>query len=84
MTSDIEQLARRIRQIREHVGLGRHAFAQLVGVSKGTLENSEMGKQRPPAELMLGIAKNWPQFALWLLTGKLNSKEGRDQQTPTL
>lgn len=60
----------RIRELREHLGLGRTEFAELVGTNRKRLQNVERGLQKPPSDLLEAIASEWPQYSVWLLTGQ--------------
>lgn len=70
-------LGLRIRDLREHLAMGRHSFAEKCGIKKGTLENIEMGRQRTTEELILAIGKNWPEYSYWLITGKTIPEAGQ-------
>lgn len=61
-----------VQAIREKTGLSQSRFAQLIGVSKRTLENWEQGHRRPtgPARALLRIVEADPQAALKALHGK--------------
>ncbi len=52
--------------IRERTGLSQSRFAQIIGVSKRTLENWEQGRRRPtgPARALLKIVESDPDGAL--------------------
>ncbi|MBK8753192.1 MAG: helix-turn-helix domain-containing protein [Candidatus Competibacteraceae bacterium] len=60
-----------VRAIREKTGLSQSRFAQLIGVSKRTLENWEQGRRRPagPARALLKIVSATPEVALKSLHG---------------
>lgn len=66
----------RIRQIRELFELDRTQAAEQTGISKFTWANIELGKQQPNGEHIEAIAKRWPQFAYWLVTGKTDEEHG--------
>lgn len=61
-----------VQAIREKTGLSQTRFAQLIGVSKRTLENWEQGHRHPtgPARALLRIVEADPQVALNALHGK--------------
>lgn len=59
----------RIRELREHLGLGRTEFADLLGTNRKRLQNVERGLQKPPSDLLEGIAHHWPEYSVWLLAG---------------
>lgn len=60
-----------VRAIREKTGLSQSRFAQLISVSKRTLENWEQGRRRPagPARALLKIVSATPEVALKSLHG---------------
>lgn len=60
-----------VKTIRERIGLSQTRFAQLIGVSKRTLENWEQGRRRPtgPARTLLRIVESEPDAALRALHG---------------
>jgi putative transcriptional regulator len=60
-----------VKVIREHTGLSQTHFAQLIGVSKRTLENWEQGRRTPtgPARALLRIVESDPEGALRALHG---------------
>lgn len=66
----------RIRQIREFFDLDRTQAAELTGISKFTWANIELGKQQPNGEHIEAIAKKWPEFAYWLVTGETDEAHG--------
>ena len=58
-----------VKNIREKTGLSQTNFAQLIGVSKRTLENWEQGRRHPtgPARALLKIVESDPKSALQAL-----------------
>ena len=69
--------AERIRQIREKLELGRQAFADKTGIEKKTIENIELERQKVYAWHIEAIAKIWPQYAYWLVTGHTIPEAGQ-------
>ncbi len=55
-----------VKAIREQTGLSQADFAQLIGVSKRTLENWEQGRRHPtgPARALLKIVEFDPKSAV--------------------
>lgn len=55
-----------VRALREQFGLSQDKFAQLVGISVGTLRNWEQGRRRPegPARVLLQVAARHPDALL--------------------
>ena len=60
-----------VKAIRAKTGLTQGRFADVVGVSKRTLENWEQGRRHPtgPARALLKILDVHPEFALKALHG---------------
>ena len=62
---------KRLRQLREHLGLSRPKFADMLGIPATTLKNYELGYREIGGGLFLLIA-NHPELKHhcdWLLTG---------------
>lgn len=55
-----------VRALREQFGLSQDKFANLVGISVGTLRNWEQGRRKPegPARVLLRIASLHPEALL--------------------
>ena len=64
-----------VRALREQFGLSQDKFAQLVGISVGTLRNWEQGRRKPegPARVLLQVASRHPE-ALLDIAGEQASK----------
>lgn len=60
---------KRIRRLRDHLGLGRNDFAEKTGLPKKTIENIEQEKQKVYAWHVEAIAKKWNEYGYWLMTG---------------
>lgn len=60
-----------VKSIRTKTGLSQSRFANLLGVSKRTLENWEQGRRHPtgPARALLKIVDADPEYALNTLHG---------------
>lgn len=60
-----------VKVIRAKTGLSQSRFANLLGVSKRTLENWEQGRRHPtgPARALLKIVEADPEYALKTLHG---------------
>ncbi|WP_414673636.1 helix-turn-helix domain-containing protein [Magnetofaba australis] len=69
-------IGEKIRPMREALGLGRAEFAERIGVNRDAVRDIEVGRRRPTEELMEGIGREWPQFAYWLMTGKVDPEHG--------
>ena len=55
-----------VRSIREQYGLTQQKFAELLGISIGTLRNWEQGRRKPegPARILLSVAAKHPEAIL--------------------
>ena len=55
-----------VAAVREHFGLSQPKFAELLGISVGTLRNWEQGRRRPegPASVLLEVAARHPDIVL--------------------
>lgn len=62
MSHNTEQLGRKLRKIRETIGVSRPQFAQLLGMPPTTLKNYELGYRETGSGVLLTIA-NHPQLA---------------------
>lgn len=67
---DEVSIPNRIEQLRQTVGLSRKEFGQILGVSFRTLEGIEQRGNIPKSDILAKISEQWPEFSLWLLTGK--------------
>jgi putative transcriptional regulator len=58
--------ATEVRALREQFGLSQDKFANLVGISVGTLRNWEQGRRKPegPARVLLRVAALHPEALL--------------------
>ena len=70
---------RRLRKLREALGLSRPKFAEKLGIPPTTLKNYELGYREIGGGLLLLIA-NHPgltQYTGWLMTGiNVNQQQG--------
>lgn len=66
-----------VRALREQFGLSQDKFAQLVGISVGTLRNWEQGRRKPegPARILLQIAAKHPEALLDIAREKPSGKK---------
>lgn len=67
----------RIQQLRESTGMGRTLFARHVGINQRTLAAIEYDGNKPGADILGKIAEKYPQYILWVLTGKANPEVGQ-------
>ena len=69
-------ITERLKKIRKAETSGRAEFAEKIGIPKNTVINYERTNRPPRAEVVEKIAKKWPQYAFWLITGKTDNKHG--------
>lgn len=69
--------AQRIRELRDHLGLGRQAFSDETGIKKRTIENIELGRQEVYAKHLEAIGNRWPQYRFWLYSGETLEAAGQ-------
>ena len=81
-----------VAAIREHFGVSQPRFAELMGISVGTLRNWEQGRRTPegPASILLEVAARYPDVvwgvvrerrARWGVSPEEESKDGtRDSE----
>lgn len=67
--SDLFATNDRIRELRDHLGLGRAAFEEATGIPRKTIANIEQRIQKAYAWHIEAICKKWPEYAYWLATG---------------
>lgn len=67
----------KIKQLREHLGLNRTEFAEVTGVPSKTWSNIENGLQKANEDHLQAIAKHWPEYSYWLLTGNTIPEAGQ-------
>jgi len=51
-------------------------FEEITGVKRQTWQNLATNKQRANEDMLEAIAKNWPQYAYWVMTGNTDEKNG--------
>ena len=57
MTPELPVLAAKLRRLREHLGMSRPAFAELLGIPPTTLKNYENGyREAIPASVLITLA----------------------------
>lgn len=69
-------LGERIREIRKNNQMNQTEFANLIGVSQGTLSELEQNKFNPSLETILAIINGFNVNATWFLLGHTSKKEG--------
>lgn len=68
---------KRIRELRDHLGLGRGEFSEITGIPKKTIENIEQENQNVYAWHCEVICEKWPEYGYWLCTGKTLTEAGQ-------
>lgn len=63
----MEQLAKRIRELRTDAKLSQEQFGALFSVSQDTVSLWENGKSCPPCEVVVGICRKFGVSADYLL-----------------
>ena len=57
ITPELPVLAAKLRRLREHIGMSRPAFAELLGIPPTTLKNYENGyREAIPASVIVTLA----------------------------
>ena len=72
MTIDIKTVSANIRTLRTMVGLSREEFAKRVGVTRGVIDNLELGRLQSldtKAPLLALVAKEFGVSLDWLMNG---------------
>lgn len=69
------EIGKKIRYVRESLNMGRHEFAEKTGIAKGTLTRLEQGQNEAKANALIAIAKQWPEYAAYLLTDETEIKQ---------
>lgn len=65
----------KIRNVREALQMGRQEFVDTTGIPKGTIIGIEQGLREPKAGVLIAIATAFPQYAKYLLTDDLETKQ---------
>lgn len=66
---------KKIRAVREFLGLGRADFSEKTGIPKQSLIGYEQEKTKPGGEALAAIAAIWPEYAAYLLTDATDTKQ---------
>lgn len=62
--------------------MGRQEFADKTGIIKGSLIRIEVSDGEPRAGILVAIAKEWPEYAAYLLTDEITVKQKRPEVAP--
>jgi len=71
------EINKRIRFLRDSLGLGRQAFADKTGIKKQTIENIERESQKVNGEQLKAIGEKWPEYRFWLAWGETIPEAGQ-------
>ncbi|GAA3525844.1 MULTISPECIES: helix-turn-helix domain-containing protein [Zobellella] len=79
MNPDTSLVGKKIRQIRETMGLSRPKFAELLQVPPTTLKNYELGYREVGGAFLVALAQHpeLHKYTLWLLSNKTLSEVGQ-------
>ncbi|OAM52698.1 hypothetical protein A7981_04395 [Methylovorus sp. MM2] len=72
---------KKIKLVREATGLKREEFSVRTGVPIGTLIGVEQGRHEPKAGVLKSIAEQWPEYAAYLLTDKIEVVQKKPETT---
>jgi len=67
-------IGQKIRLIREAENLGRTRFSKLIECNERSLVNTELNALSCNSKILEAICKQFPQYTLWLMTGKTDYK----------
>ena len=70
-------LHNKIRTLREAEGLGRTLFSRETGIPEERLKAMELKGTQPSSETLLHVCGRYPQYTLWLMTGKTDPASGQ-------
>ncbi|MDR5865282.1 helix-turn-helix transcriptional regulator [Halomonas koreensis] len=70
-------LAQKIRSIREAETSGRAEFSELIGVPKKTLIGIEQTGRVPKGDLLQAVCRQWPKYTMWLMTDQVDEASGQ-------
>ena len=76
-TGFIMEMYEKIRMLREAEGLGRTLFSRKAGIPENRLKTIELKGNNPGSETLTAICTNFPQYTLWLMTGKSDPISGQ-------
>lgn len=62
-------IGQRIRTIRKTNNLNQIKFANIIGISEGTLSELEQNKYRPSLDIIIAIKENFNSHIEWLIVG---------------
>lgn len=56
-------------------------FEEITGIKRQTWQNLTNKKQRANEDMLEAIAKSWPQYSYWVMTGNTDEKHGHTSPT---
>lgn len=56
--------------------MGRTLFARHLNIDKGQLERTELGRSDARDDIIETVARHYPQYAYWLVTGMTQPEAG--------
>ena len=71
------ELQEKIKLIRHSAGFSQSKFSKELDIPLNTIGNYETGTRKISVEYLLKISELFPQYALWLLTGKTAPEVGQ-------
>ncbi|WP_108651479.1 helix-turn-helix domain-containing protein [Dongshaea marina] len=79
MKSQVELIGKKIRTIRETMGLSRPKFAELLDIPPTTLKNYELGYREVGGAFLVAFGHNAKlhPFTLWLVSDKTAPEIGQ-------
>ena len=80
----IEEISKRLAEIRKDAGLSQDDFADIVGVSQAHISDLESGRRKPPPPLRTAICYKFAINEKWLEHGygEKYSEKGVDNDVP--
>lgn len=68
-------IGKKIRNVREALGMGRQEFVDKTGIPKNTLIQIEISDREVMSGALAAIAQAWPEYAAYLLTDEVEIKQ---------
>ncbi len=76
-------IGKKIRNVREALGMGRQEFVDTTGIPKNTLIQIEVSEREVKSGALIAIATAFPQYAAYLLTDEISIKQ-RDPEVESI
>lgn len=74
------KLSEKVKLVRKTEGYTQKNFSKLMGSGLTTITNYEGGHSEPNSEFMQKLCQTFPEYTLWLMTGKTSG----DQIDPSI